>query len=210
MYASTRTSHFLFGTPTHNHVMLRRSMSSTPFRCTSSEIQSLQASKNEIKRIILDFFDKCNAPVKVVDYDEELYVATSEMIKQLGYPLDDPITMKSFNPYLKSGVLAAVSAYPHLTNLSTRTFAAAYAAFFIIIDDIFTDEPGPISEFNSRLVRGAEQGHPVLDAYARLLLELPKYWDPVMADMMRQSAMTFMTSFIVEQHLQDAKVSFPL
>ena len=190
--------------------MLRRSMSSTPFRCTSSEIQSLQASKNEIKRIILDFFDKCNAPVKVVDYDEELYVATREMIKQLGYPLDDPITMKSFNPYLKSGVLAAVSAYPHLTNLSTRTFAAAYAAFFIIIDDIFTDEPGPISEFNSRLVRGAEQGHPVLDAYARLLLELPKYWDPVMADMMRQSAMTFMTSFVVEQHLQDAKVSFPL
>ena len=130
------------------------------------------------------------------------------MIMQLGYPLDDPITMKRFNPYLKSGVYAAVSAYPHLTDLSIRTFVASYAALFIIIDDIFTDEPGPICEFNNRLVRGVEQEHPVLDAYARLLLELPKYWDPVMADMMRQSAMTFMTSFVVEKHLQDAKVSF--
>jgi len=156
--------------------------------------------------VVLDFFEKCKAPVNVVDYDEELYVATREMIVQLGYPLDDAITMKNFHPYLKNAVYATVASYPHLTDLTIRAFTTAYIALFLPIDDYFADEPAPISEFNSRLIRGIEQEHPLLEAYANLLRELPKYWDPVMADMMRQSAMTFLTSLVVERQLQDAKL----
>ena len=130
------------------------------------------------------------------------------MIIRLGYPLNDPITMKSFNPYLKNAVYATVASYPHLTDLTIRAFATAYIALFLPIDDYFADKPGPISEFNSRLIQGLEQEHPLLEAYARLLRELPKYWDPVMADMMRQSAMTFLTSLVVEQQLENAKVCF--
>lgn len=129
------------------------------------------------------------------------------MIIQLGYPLDDPTTMKGFNPYLKNAVYATVASYPHLTDLTIRAFATAYIALFLPIDDYFADKPGPISEFNSRLIQGIEQEHPLLEAYARLLRELPKHWDPVMADMMRQSAMTFLTSLVVERQLEDAKVS---
>ena len=130
------------------------------------------------------------------------------MIIQLGYPLDDPVTMKGFNPYLKNAVYATVASYPHLTDLTIRAFATAYVALFLPIDDYFADKPGPISEFNSRLIQGIEQEHPLLEAYAHLLRELPKYWDPVMADMMRQSAMTFLTSLVVERQLENAKVCF--
>ncbi|KAF8688291.1 hypothetical protein AX14_003450 [Amanita brunnescens Koide BX004] len=172
----------------------------------SFTIMTDAASKNEIRSIVLEFFEKCKAPVNVVDYDEELYNATREMIIQLGYPLDDPTTMKGFNPYLKNAVYATVASYPHLTDLTIRAFATAYIALFLPIDDYFADKPGPISEFNSRLIQGIEQEHPLLEAYARLLRELPKHWDPVMADMMRQSAMTFLTSLVVERQLEDAKL----
>ena len=116
--------------------------------------------------------------------------------------------MKGLNPCLKAAVCVSASSYTHLTDLTIRAFATAYAALIIIIDDYFMDKPGPISVFNSHLTQGIEQEHPLLEAFARLLRELPKYWDPIMSDIMRQSAMTFITSFLVERQVQNTKVSF--
>jgi hypothetical protein len=116
--------------------------------------------------------------------------------------------MKGFNPYLKAVVCISASSYTHLTDLTIRAFATAYATLSVIIDDYFMDEPGPISVFNSHLIQGMAQEHPLLEVFARLLRELPKYWDPIMSDIMRQSAMTFITSFLVERQVQNTNVSF--
>ncbi|KAF8629915.1 hypothetical protein AX15_003193 [Amanita polypyramis BW_CC] len=167
---------------------------------------SAAVSKDDIKATVLDFFQKCEAPLKLVEFDDELYAASRDKIIQLGYPLDDAITMKYFHPFLKDAVYATVASYPHLEDITIRAFITSYVALFLPIDDYFADEPGPVGEFNSRLIRGIKQAHPLLEAYACLLHEVPNYWDPAMADMMRQSAMTFLTSLVVERQLRDAKL----
>ena len=168
---------------------------------------NFQVSKDDIRATVLDFFQKCNAPLKAVQFDNKLYAAAHDKVIQLGYPLDDAMTMKTFHPFLTDAVYATVASYPHLKDITIRAFIASYIALFSPISDYFADKPDPVGEFNSRLIRGAKQAHPLLDAYAHLLYELPKYWDPTMADMMRQSAMTFLTSMVVERQLKDAEVS---
>ena len=144
----------------------------------------------------------------VAEINRELYAATREKILQLGYPLDDAATMKAFEPYLVvgSGMIAVV--YPESGKGAVlRTYMAAFNSLFIACDDVFAEDPDRISIFNNRFVQGLPQDDLLLEACARCLQELPKYWDPIMADMLRQSTMAFMTSLAIEYRLKDANLS---
>lgn len=142
-----------------------------------------------------------------MNFDEELFAASCEKIKQLGYPLDDPATMEAAEPYLKLGPMITVGLYPHVTDQATRVFISVYAGLTTLIDDVFVDKPGPISEFNYRFAQGIPQQCPVLETFARLLHLFREHWSPVMADMLLQSSMTFITSITLEHAAKDAEVS---
>ena len=146
--------------------------------------------------------------MKRMSVDEELYNATCEKLLQLGYPIHDPATRKAIEPYLKIANYYTSGTHLNTKDMPVRTCISAVIAIMSFLDDLFSDEPGPVCDFNNRLVHGAPQEHPVLTVFSRLLSELPKYWDPVMADMMRSSAMSFITSIMIEYKMRNGNVSY--
>ncbi|KAF8343308.1 isoprenoid synthase domain-containing protein [Amanita rubescens] len=159
-----------------------------------------------VSRTEISFFRRTNTQTKLFDFDKELFTASCEKIKQLGYPLDDPATMKAAEPYMKLGPMITVGLYPHVTDQATRVFISVYAGLTTLIDDAFADKPGPISEFNYRFVRGIPQEYPALETFARLLRLFREHWNPVMADMLLQSSMMFITSITLEHAVKDAEL----
>jgi len=164
------------------------------------------ANKNEIKNAITYFFRRTNTPMNLVEFDQELFAASCEKLKEFGYPLDDPATMNAAEPYVKLGSIITTGMYPNVTDQATRVFMTAYTSVATIIDDTFADKPGPINEFNYRFVRGLPQECSALETFARFLRSFREHWNPVMADMLLQSSMTFITSIALENGMKDAKL----
>ncbi|KAF8634534.1 hypothetical protein AX15_000833 [Amanita polypyramis BW_CC] len=162
-------------------------------------------SKQETKDAIMDLFHRCDAPMTVLEFDEELRTAAREKIRQLGCTFD-ATTAKAVEAHLAVGVYSTVGFYPHVKDMVIRTFMTAYTALISLIDDYFADKPGPINEFNSRFVRGKAQDHPLLEAFARLLHEFHKYWNPIMADMLQCYSLAFITALAIEYRLQCATI----
>jgi len=102
--------------------------------------------------------------------------------------------------------MITVGIYPHVTDQATRVFISVYAGLTTLIDDAFVDKPGPISEFNYRFAQGIPQEYPELETFARLLRLFHEHWDPVMADMLLQSSMTFIKSIALEHAMKDAEL----
>lgn len=146
--------------------------------------------------------------MNLVEFDQELFAASCEKLKEFGYPLDDPVTMNAAEPYVKLGSIITTGMYPNVTDQASRVFMTAYTSVAMIIDDTFADKPGPINEFNYRFVRGLPQECSALETFARFLRSFREHWNPVMADMLLQSSMTFITSIALENGMKDAKVSF--
>ena len=59
--------------------------------------------------------------MKLVEFDQELFAASCEKLKELGYPLDDPATMKAAEPYVKLGSIITIGMYPNVTDQATVT-----------------------------------------------------------------------------------------
>lgn len=146
--------------------------------------------------------------MKHLGLDKELYDATCEKLHQLGYPIHDAATRRAIEPYLKIANYYTLGTHLNTKEMPVRVCIASVITIMSFIDDLFADDPSPICDFNYRLVHGTPQEHPALMVFSRLLDELPKFWDPVMADMMRSSAMSFITSIMIEYRMKSAKVGF--
>ena len=115
--------------------------------------------------------------------------------------------MQAIEPYVKLGSTIAIGLYPNIKDRAIQAFVSAYSAIAAIIDDTFADNPGPITKFSDRFMRGIPQEHPTLEAFARFLHEFRDFWSPVMADMLLQSSLMFITSLAIEHGMTDAEVS---
>ncbi|KAK2464938.1 hypothetical protein APHAL10511_003014 [Amanita phalloides] len=168
-----------------------------------------EAYKREVRRLVRNFLQNCGVPVIREKFDfSELSAATYKMLWQdFGYPLDDVTVSRRFKPYLEFAVVGVGLSYPHIKDVATRSLIAAHAAMFLNIDDFFSDKPGVVEEFNTRFVNGRPQEHPLLETFARLLRCVPKGRDPVLADMIIQSSMAFITSLAIEYHLKHVNLS---
>ena len=139
--------------------------------------------------------------------DKELCRASFEKLVQMGYPLHNEATMKATEPYVKLGSTIAIGLYPNIKDRAVQVFVTAYTAIATIIDDTFADNPGPITEFSDRFMRGVPQEDPTLEVFARFLHGFRDFWNPVMADMLLQSSLMFITSVAIEHGMKDAEVS---
>ncbi|KAF8629917.1 hypothetical protein AX15_003194 [Amanita polypyramis BW_CC] len=159
---------------------------------------------NGTKDAVMDLFRRCESPMTVLDFDEELCAASQEKILQLGCSFD-AATMKMIDACLAVGVYSTVGFYPHVKDMVIRVFMTAFTTLATAIDDYFADKPGPVSEFNNRFARGIAQEHPLLEAFARILHEFHEHWEPIMADMLQRYSLAFITSLAIEYRLQCVK-----
>ncbi|KAF8634532.1 hypothetical protein AX15_000831 [Amanita polypyramis BW_CC] len=165
-------------------------------------------TKKEVKNAIIDLFQKLDIPLTVAGINKELYSDARERILQLGYPLNDATTMEAFEPHLIVGADMIATIYPASgKDADLRTYMAAFNSLIIACDNIFADNPDLITVFNNRLVQGQQQDHPLLEASAQCVQELSKYWDPIMADILRQSTMSFITALTMEHRLKNTQLS---
>jgi hypothetical protein len=131
--------------------------------------------------------------MRLLKLDKELYRASFKKLVQLRYPLHNEAAL-------------AIGLHLNIKGRAVQVFAAAYTAIATIIDDTFADNPGLIGEFNDRFMRGTPQEYPALEVFTHFLHEFRNFWSPVMADMLLQSSLTFITSIAIEHGMKDAEV----
>lgn len=111
----------------------------------------------------------------------------------------------NIGPYIPLGVVLAETAYAHLPS-DSRIYIALFSAAVAAVEDLCRGEYELLKGFCLRYWRGLKHGHPILDDYDLILRELPQRFEFVVADMMLQSNMDFVTSLVLEYDMQDRPV----
>jgi hypothetical protein len=158
----------------------------------------------ETRNAIVSFLSRCDISLPTVEVDHNFDATCRTAAVCRGYPMEGT---KSLAPFIPGGVAMATTAYAHLTNKSTQIFISLYTAFLIYIDDIFQYDIDAVREFNERFVLRKSQGDQVLDCFANLLLELPKHFSRVAANIMITSTLNLVTALLLEYETRGMAVN---
>lgn len=166
------------------------------------EIQ-LQVNPSDIRSILHDFLHRCGMGYPITDAHTDFYDECVAISIARGYikPEDD-----SFRRFIPSGVHMACNAYAHIPDKSIRLYVCFYTAFLVYLDDMFENDIDAVKEFNNRFVAHKPQRHWILDHLAGFLLEMPKIFGDVVANMMTTSALNLITALLLEDELKGVPV----
>ena len=162
-----------------------------------------QAYAREIKGALENLLDRLEIRFEVADFDDDLHAACRRAASDRGISLDRDINI---GPYIPLGVVLAKTAYAHLPGNDSRIYIALFTAALAAVEDLCRCEYELLKGFCLRYWKGLKHGHPILDDYDLILRELPQRFEFVVADMMLQSNMDFITSLVLEYDMQDRPV----
>jgi len=162
-----------------------------------------QAYAREIKSALEDLLNKLSIRFEVKDYDDDFHNACRRAASDRGISLDGDA---SIGPYIPLGVVIAQTAYAHLPSFDSRIYIALFTAALAAVEDLCRDEYGLLRGFCLRYWKGQKHEHLMLDYYDSILRELPQRFEYVVADMMLQSNMDFVTSLVLEYNMRDRPV----
>ncbi|KAK1972291.1 longiborneol synthase [Colletotrichum sublineola] len=148
-----------------------------------------------------------------------------ERAVDIGYPLDTPISAKAFRLGYSLGLVRChhlanshchVVVYPSKTSqlLTSRQlchpnhptevqgFVGLFTWLVVQYDDIVgqNDEMAEAQLFQERFFRGETQPNAMLEGLANLMREAPRWFDPVLANLLQISTLKFLTCNLLERH----------
>lgn len=162
-----------------------------------------QAYAREIKRALENLLNRLSIRFEAKDYDDDFHNACRRAASDRGISLDGDA---SIGPYIPLGVVIAQTAYAHLPSFDSRIYVALFTAALAAVEDLCRGEYGLLRGFCLRYWNNQKHGHLILDYYDSILRELPQRFEYVVADMMLQSNMDFVTSLVLEYDMQDRPV----
>ncbi|KAL0564463.1 hypothetical protein V5O48_017584 [Marasmius crinis-equi] len=148
-----------------------------------------------IKCIANNLLERCAIPFNIHPFDRELYdackkfMASEFLLPSSVYP--------GFEQYLSVGITIASTSYSHLP-YRTRVYVAAYTGCVTMLDDVFRTDPQCMEGFNQRFIKGLPQGHPILEVFAKILLETSKYYGRIQSDLIITSTLDFVTCLSID------------
>ncbi|KAK2011370.1 longiborneol synthase [Colletotrichum eremochloae] len=120
-----------------------------------------------------------------------------ERAVDIGYPLDTPISAKAFRLGYSLGLLCHPN---HPTEV--QGFVGLFTWLVVQYDDIVgqNDEMAEAQLFQERFFRGETQPNAMLEGLANLMREAPRWFDPVLANLLQISTLKFLTCNLLERH----------
>ncbi|KII85802.1 hypothetical protein PLICRDRAFT_178118 [Plicaturopsis crispa FD-325 SS-3] len=161
----------------------------------SERLSDLKDTIDGTRTVIKSLLARCNIPYPHPIYPQDFDAAVRAEGIRLGYPMEGPQSIGAFVP---AAVSMISMAYGHLPNKSTQIFICLYATFFACVDDVYTENIGPVRDFNGRFIRRQPQADKILDGFADLLLQCPDHFNGVVANLITAATLNFMTSLLLE------------
>ncbi|OJA17559.1 hypothetical protein AZE42_09098 [Rhizopogon vesiculosus] len=116
----------------------------------------------------------------------------------------------SIRPYIPAAVALASNAYAHLPDHATKLWICLLISVIICIDDRCLDRGLDIVHlfpFNERFVSCQPQGDPALKALDSLLREAPRYYSPLVSNLIVTSILDFVSSLLLDHETKDLRIS---
>ncbi|EAU89298.1 hypothetical protein CC1G_03563 [Coprinopsis cinerea okayama7 len=163
-------------------------------------------NKWDIKKIIQDFFKRCDVPYQVIPYDTELWNACLKRAKEKGYPVEPDSPMSLYRSF-KVGVVITRTSYGHIQDYEILIWVATFTAFVTYADDAFQEDIQHLHSFARTFLQNEKHEHPVLEAFAQFLRESSIRFSHFVANTVVSSALRFMMSIALEFEGQNVSVS---
>ncbi|KAL0577773.1 hypothetical protein V5O48_004200 [Marasmius crinis-equi] len=148
-----------------------------------------------IKRIANNLLERCAIPYAVIPFDQELYDISKEVLSS-DFLLPSSV-YPWFSKYLSVGVIIATTSYSHIP-YRARVHVATYTGCATALDDVFKTNPEHMGGFNERFIKGLPQDDPILEAFAKILLETSKYYGRTQSALIVTSTLDFVTSLSID------------
>ncbi|KAF5390788.1 hypothetical protein D9757_004432 [Collybiopsis confluens] len=118
--------------------------------------------------------------------------------RKRGYMIEGNEELK---PFIPQGVAIASTAYAHLpeNTAGIQIWIALITAAAIYCDDKFLKDTSSVDVFCDRLLRGQPQADRALNAFAELIVETPKYFPPLTANLIMVSIFNFINSILLNK-----------
>lgn len=156
--------------------------------------------RNLIKAYLAD----CKIPFVNETLDPNVFKAACDKASEYGCCMSGPL---SIVPAIKVGTLMGTACYGH-RDFEIQLFMSLFTAYTVYMDDACTPDASLASKFVESFASGQPQGHPVLDALAAILLEIPQKFGKVVSNLVLTSALNLVTSWLLEAEIPRISVSW--
>ncbi|KAJ3730815.1 terpenoid synthase [Lentinula raphanica] len=164
----------------------------------------MRVAKEEIVFALRSFLSRCSVPYRKIQMDETLLAMSFDEARKRGYIVDGPDPLK---PCIPQGVCIAMTSYAHLKDTSVQVWMALFTACAIYCDDKFQKDTEAVALFSKRLMHDQPQQDHVLDGLADLILEIPRLFPKISANIMVTSALNLINGFLLEDQTKGLPVS---
>ncbi|KAJ8517213.1 hypothetical protein ONZ45_g5589 [Pleurotus djamor] len=166
-----------------------------------------QESLRQIRGSVGRMLTECKIDYVVKPFDDAFFEECWKEAASRGCPLDDSPSVRSIRPKLVSGVGMAIYTFGHLKDKPIQMYIAMYTALLMYVEDYLQHEVELVSSFQIKLITREDQGHPVLNALAALLLELPEKFEKVVSNIILTSALNYITGVWLEHQTESLELS---
>ncbi|KAH8649273.1 isoprenoid synthase domain-containing protein [Xylariales sp. PMI_506] len=152
-------------------------------------------SVQTIRELLQSYMKGCNLVYdpQTASHNQFLECCIAEA-KRRGYITKENDALEYCMP---AGVSMACNAY-HYQSYEVRIFISFFTAFIVYADDKFEHNIDDVQTFNYRFITQAPQEDPILDHFARLLLEMPALFGLVEANIMITATLNVITGLSIE------------
>ncbi|KIK49810.1 hypothetical protein GYMLUDRAFT_266288 [Collybiopsis luxurians FD-317 M1] len=164
----------------------------------------MNVTKEEIASATKSFLSRCSVPHRPITIDRSFLELCHNEARKREYMIEGSEELK---PFIIQGVAIAVTAYSHLEDISIRVWMALITAAAIYCDDKFLKDTNAVGVFCERFLRGQRQEDRALNAFADLLLETPRFYPRVTANLMVTSMLNLINAVLLDHQTLGMKVS---
>ena len=94
-----------------------------------------------------------------------------------------------------------------IENLIFNFFTTLFTDYATYMDNMCARDTSLVAKFVDNFIYKKPQGHPVLDAYANLLLDMPNTFQEVVSNLMITSSLNLITAWLLEAEAPHMSVS---
>ena len=172
----------------------------TPLPYSGDDLASLQTKCSAmIKRFLKD----CGMPYHVRESDQDLFGAACNVASKGGCCMSGSL---SLIPALRVGTSIGCTSYRH-REFDIQLFTTLFTDYATYMDNMCARDTSLVAKFVDNFICKKPQGHPVLDAYANLLLDMPNTFQEVVSNLMITSSLNLITAWLLEAEAPHMSVS---
>ncbi|KAL5522399.1 hypothetical protein ACEPAG_8415 [Sanghuangporus baumii] len=172
------------------------SLANSDDRKPQTEKKSPSTDRASLRNLIVILLKRCD-----IHYEgSEQSIAKFEALciaeaSARGYILEDDAALRRT---IGTGATIAATSYSHLRDESFKIYIALFTGFVAYLDDLFLSHIDAIREFVSRFVARQPQQIKVLDDFAALLLETPRFHNAVACNIILTSTLDYVSSLLIQ------------